>query len=352
MQTLAQNISLAASPALAACHALHLPAQQAPWTPSGIHLRKGQSCTLLADGVVHWSERHPHLHGGPGFHLWARVHPGGRIVNLIRNSTSFVADVDGELELGIYLGMWRDAYGTLDTPATAYGRLRGGLDVLVLVWRGNSLVGLEDIHSRCASTLLAAEIERLRNPVPVPPDWHYLIETGTSDIYRDCSEGGQARICLHADDDQGILRKAVDFPLTPNTRLRWRWRLDAHPSRVAENSNATHDYVSIATEFDNGRDLTWIWSSTLPVETWFDCPIRIWSGRETHYVVRSGLDAAAQWCDEQRPVYDDVARSMGAPPARIVAVWLICVASFQHGTARAAFEKIELSDGERRVSVL
>ncbi len=352
MQTLAHRIEQAVRPTLAACRALHLPAQQAPWTPSGIHLHCGQSYTLLADGLVEWSARHPHLHGGPGFHLWARVHPGGRIVNLTRNSTSFTADCDGELELGIYLGMWRDALGTLDTPASAYTRLRGGLDVLILVWRGDSLTGLEDLNTHCAAALLASEIARLRKPVAVPTDWHYLLETGTSDIYRDCSDGAHQRICLHAQDDQGILRKAVDFPLTPGLRLSWRWRLDEHPSRVAENSNATHDYVSIATEFDNGRDLTWIWSSTLPTESWFDCPIQVWSERETHYVVRTGFADAGSWCDERRAVYDDVARAMGPPPSRIVAVWLICVASFQHGSARASFEAIELSDGERHLTVL
>lgn len=352
MRTLASDIERAASPALAACHRLTLPAQQPPWTRTGIHLDSGQSYTLLAAGRVLWSARHPHLYGGPGFHLWARISPGGRIVNLTRDSGSFSADCSGELELGIYLGMWLDACGGLATPASAYQRLSGELEVLVLVWRGNSLPGLEDLHTRCDATQLAVEIARLRQPVRLPPDWHYLLETGSSDIYRDCSHDGQARICLHASDDQGIVRKAVDFPLTPATRLSWRWRVDEHPSRVAEDSHLTHDYISIATEFDNGRDLTWIWSSTLPVESWFDCPVKAWSTRETHYVVRSGLNDAARWCEQQRAVYSDVQRAMGAPPTRIVAVWLICVASFQHGTARASFESIELDDGVDRLRVL
>ncbi len=352
MHDLAQHIEHAASPALAICRAIHLPAQQTPWTATGIHLQVGQSYTLLADGLVAWSERHPHLHGGPGFHLWARVYPGGRIVNLTRNSSSFIADSDGQLELGIYLGMWRDAYGALDTPPSAYARLRGGLDVVVLVWHGNSLSGLEDVCRRYPAIPLANEIARLRAAVTVPQGWDYLLETGTSDIYRDCSSTDRPRICLHAHDDQGILRKPVDFPLTAATRLSWRWRVDEHPSRVAENSSLSHDYVSIATEFDNGRDLTWIWSSSLPLETWFDCPIKAWSGREAHYVVRSGLREMARWCDEQRDVQEDVTRAMGLAPARIVAVWLICVASFQHGDARACFEAIELSDGARRLSVL
>ena len=329
-----------------------LPAQQPPWTSTGLRLRRGQCYSLLADGLIEWSDRFPHLHGGAGFHLWARVSPGGRIVNIIRGSSSFVADVDGELELGIYLGMWLDAFGQLDTPAAAYARLRGGLQVLVLTWSGDSMSGLGQLYEQCPAPVIAAEIKRLSAPVSVPPEWHYLLETGRSDVYRDCSQDGQARICLHATDDQGILRKPVDFPLTPTTRLSWRWRLDEHPSLVREDTNTTHDYVSVATEFDNGRDLTWIWSSALPPETWFNCPIKAWSGRETHYVVRSGLSAEGQWCAESRAVHDDVALAMGPPPARIVAVWLICVASFQHGTARASFENIELWDGEQRLVVL
>ena len=89
MHTLASDIERAASPALAACHRLTLPAQQPPWTRTGIRLDRGQSYTLLAAGRVLWSARHPHLYGGPGFHLWARVSPGGRIVNLTRDSGSF-----------------------------------------------------------------------------------------------------------------------------------------------------------------------------------------------------------------------------------------------------------------------
>ena len=352
MQELAHRIEIAACSALAASRYLQLPAQQPPWTATGLRLHRGQRYTLLAAGLIQWSERHPHLHGGAGFHLWARVSPAGRIVNMIRDSTSFTADVDGELELGIYLGMWGDAFGRLDTPPTAYARLRGALEVVALAWRADSLAGLIELHGHCPSAPLAHEIERLRAPVCVPPEWDYLLETGRSDIYRDCTQDGRARICLHAEDDQGILRKPIDFPLTPNTRLSWRWRLDEHPSTLAEDTHATHDYVSVATEFDNGRDLTWMWSSCLAPETWFDCPIKAWSRRETHVVVRSGWSAAAHWCRESRAVHRDVVRAMGPPPARIVAVWLICVASFQHGTARASFEAIELRDGEHHLTVL
>jgi len=252
---------LAATPdaALAVSEWRALPATQAPWQASGVRLAAGQAYTLLATGTVHWSARHPDLYGGPGFHLYARVHPGGRLVNLTR----------------------------------------------------------------------------------------------TSDIYRAChAQGAAPRICLEAADDQGIVRKAVDWALTDGTRLAWRWRLDLHPSTLPEDTPCTHDYVSVAAEFDDGRDLTWIWSAALPRDRHFACPIRAWQTRETHWVVRNAGDPRGAWLDEERAVRADVAAAMGAPPLRIVAVWLIAVATFQHQRARAAFEGIELVDGERRLRVL
>ena len=44
-------------------------------------------------------------------------------------------------------------------------------------------------------------------------------------------------------------------------------------------------------EFDNGRDITYYWSSKLPVGTGYDCPLPNWAGREFHVVVRSDLSA-------------------------------------------------------------
>lgn len=338
---------------LAASVCRALPATQRPWQPSGLRLAAGQAYTLLASGVVHWSARHPHLHGGPGFHLYARVHPGGRMVNLTRSSGSFIADVDGHLEFAIYLGRWRDAFGALDTPAAAYARLRGEIEVLALAWQGAATDGVARLAARHAHPLIAAEHARLLAPAELPAGWDYLIETGTSDIYRAChAHGATPRICLDAADDQGILRKAVSWPLVAGTRLVWRWRLDLHPSSVPEDTPYTHDYVAVAAEFDDGRDLTWSWSAGLPRDHHFPCPIRAWQARETHWVVRNAQDPLGAWLHEERAVHSDVATAMGAPPQRIVAVWLIAVATFQHQRARAAFEGIELVDGARRLQVL
>ena len=69
-------------------------------------------------------------------------------------------------------------------------------------------------------------------------------------------------------------------------------------------------------------------------------------------MVRSGAEGLGHWCAEDRHVYADVLAAMGPPPARIVRVWLIAVSSFQHGTARAEFADIVLSDGSQTFRVL
>ncbi len=136
------------------------------------------------------------------------------------------------------------------------------------------------------------------------------------------------------------------------TLLGWRWRVDELPSPGAENSLPTHDYLSIAVEFENGQDLTYYWSAELPVETAFRCPLPNWDQRETHLVVRSGAEGLGEWHAEQRRLHSDYTRAVGDPPSRIAAVWLIAVSIFQKRSGAAEFADIWLESGERRVKIL
>ena len=338
---------------LAAGVLLTLPANEPPWRGTGVHVHAGQWYSLFASGRIEWSPRDPALYGGPRFHLWARVAPGGRIVNLSADTGSFVADVSGELELALYMGLWKNAAGELATSTALYQSLQGQLDVLAIAWRGQTTDALATLASAAPATFIEQEIARLSASVAPPPGWEYLLETGYAEIFAQARDPtGRDAIKLEAHDDQGILRKPVDCALTPDTRITWRWRVTEQPSAVAEDSVRTHDYISIATEFDNGRDLTWIWSAALTPGEHFPCPIKAWTARETHWVVRSGTDALGRWYDEERNVFDDVAAAMGTPPARIVAVWLIGVSTFQHGTACAEFADIVLRNGAETIQVL
>ncbi len=338
---------------IAAVKSVVLPGDVPPWQSTGLHLQRGQTYSLFADGVIQWSERRSHLHGGPPFHLWARVYPGGRAVNLCANSGTFVADVNGELELGIYMGMWADEFGKLQSSEALYQSLSGQIEATIALYSTDALAALESV---CAEAYppepIEAEILRLRAPKMTPPGWHYLHETGYAEIYQHEHTASGSIIHAHADDDQGILRHPVDFPLTSSTTMQWRWQVHEHPSVDPEDQAISHDYISLAAEFDNGRDLTWIWSCCLKPGEFFQCPIRVWQERETHYVIRSHNDALGQWYVEKRNVYDDVFQAMGPPPERITAVWLIALSTFHHRVARASFAEIKLTNDEFEVWVI
>jgi Protein of unknown function (DUF3047) len=330
-----------------------LPGHQPPWQATGLKVSTGQSYSLFSSGRILWSPRRPSLYGGPKFHLWARIAPGGRIVNLTADTGTFVADRDGEIELGIYMGMWRNDRGELATSTALYERLREGIEVLVLGWRHEAAAGLTAL-ARCRPDVgfLTSEIARLTAAAGVPAGWNYLLEAGEAEIFSAHHEAdGRRRIRVDAVDDQGIITTPVDCALTPSTTIAWRWRVDVHPSTVAEDSVYTHDYLSVATEFETGTDLTWMWSSTLAPGTRFHCPIKAWTARETHVVVHSGSADFGQWCREECNVHDG-ASPMAKRPARIVRVWLIAVSSFQHGRLHAEFEDIVLRNEHGTVRVL
>lgn len=339
---------------VAASARVHLPATRPPWQATGLRVRAGQSYSVFATGRVQWAAALPDLHGGPRFHLWLRVTPGGRIRNLREDTDTFTADVDGELEIGLYMGMWRDASGALATGPELYARLHGGLDALIVVWRVDAAAALGVLVEHTgAAGIFADEARHLRTRPTPPPGWQPLVETGETHLFTVATTSdGRACVRIDGEDDQGIVVHGCDVPLTPATRLSWAWRVESLPSAVAEDSARCHDYVSIATEFDNGRDLTWFWSSSLAPGRHFHCPVKAWTSRETHFVVRSGSDGLGHWQREERAVWADVAAAMGPPPGRIVRVWLIAVASFQHGRLRAEFSDIELDDGQQRHRIL
>ena len=139
--------------------------------------------------------------------------------------------------------------------------------------------------------------------------------------------------------------------MTPDTAIAWQWRVDELPSEFREDAVPSHDYLSIAIEFDNGRDITYYWSRSLPVGTGYDCPLPGWKGKEYHVVVRSGLEGLGAWHDEQRKLYEDYLVYMGEPPSRIVRVWLIANSVFQRRQGRCSWRGIKLSDAEAVVEL-
>lgn len=337
---------------VAEARVLHLPANVPPWTASGIRVAKGDAFTLFAEGRVVLSQE-AGLWNGPSMHLWARIGGRGPLLNGTRDTASFEAASEGDLELCIYSGEWGTRDGELGTPVEGYAVLTGGIDVLVVLWKGGARPGVDAFAGGVpGEPTFVAESRRLEAPVPVPTGWHYLWFLGPADIYRPIQVDGAPGIRAATHDDVGILKHPVEAPLTDATRLGWRWRVDALPSGRAEDSLPTHDYLSIALEFENGQDLTYYWSATLPKETHYRCPLPNWDQRETHLVVRSGPEGLGDWHTEERLVRPDYEKAIGDPPDRIVAVWLIAVSIFQKAEGVAEFTDVWLDVGDSHHQVL
>ncbi len=189
------------------------------------------------------------------------------------------------------------------------------------------------------------------NGEPTPPQgWSYLPEIAAlckADIYKAASASAngepKSQIAIHTKQDAGILIRAAGVALTPATTLRWKWNVEKLPSKLSEEVAEKHDYLSIAVKFDNGQDLTYMWSAELPQGKGFRCPLPGWDTRETHVVVRSGGGDLGRWLSEERNILADYKKHVGgAVPAKVTEVWLIANSIFQQGEGVARIGDISL----------
>jgi hypothetical protein len=331
---------------------VRLPGNVPPWTDSNIRVHTGEWISILASGrLVLATELDLWL--APSLALWGRIGGRGPLLNGTRDTFSFAAEHDGALELALYNGEWATQDGALATPVEAYATSGGAIEALVLRWRGQASEGLAALDRALpGDPLIAGELDRLGRGITPPAGWQPLWFLGPTEIFRDADEDGRAAIEVDTHNDVGIVQKRVSFPLGPATTLAWQWRVDTLPAIAAENTPLGHDYMSLALEFENGKDLTWYWSAALPAATHYTCPLPTWTTRETHWVVRSGPEGLGGWHHERRLVADDYRAAIGEPPARVVAVWLIAVSIFGHRHGRARFADVTLRDGDRELRVL
>ena len=313
-------------------------------------LHAGEEVSLFSAGMV-WLAKDLGIGVKGDVALWYRIGGSGKIAKSIGTTTSFRAEQDGRLMLVAKPpGEWLDPTGRFDPDYPRSGAT-GALTVAVLIWPGPVREGLTRLRANDESGLAAREFTRLDSQAPLPPGWRHLWRVGESQIFRAEPAGPEpARICCHTAHDAGILQYPVEVALDRSTQLAWAWRADELPSKLREDSMPTHDYLSIAVEFDNGRDLTYMWSAALPEGKVFQCPLPWWDKRETHQVVRSDRAKLGAWLEEEQPIFDDYERAIGGePPKRIAAIWLIAMTAFQKGRGLCCYARIRLrgDDGER-----
>jgi hypothetical protein len=271
-------------------------------------------------------------------------------------SYTFNASTGGELYLcNLFPGDWADRHGALATNPRAYDRIAGTITVLVVRWKTEPRAGLERLArgGSAGAAIIRAEAERLKNPAVTPAGWRYLWSLGDSGTF-DSGRGERDEpiIRCRVNDDATILQRPVHLKFDDSVKLRWAWKIDALPTSQREDTVPTHDYLSVAVEFDNGQDLTYLWSAAIAAESSFRCPIPRWNRRETHLVVRSGTERLGEWVGEERRVWDDYRRAIGTPPANIVAVWLIAVGVFTHTTSYCEYSALELAADNRTIPLI
>lgn len=311
-----------------------------PWSRDLAPLTRGQEVTFLLAG--RWYVSRPHdlwLEPGVAFHARSGT---GRIFNPMANTGTMTADRDGMLRVARSAGEWASPNGNLATPADVYIQAEGWIEGVALVWTGDARSGLRRLAAAGdVAGLVQAEIARLEAAAPLPPGWeaYYMFGNGAG-TFRGSAPG---EILCSTHKTVGILQHPVSHPLAEGAALDWRWIVEELPATIAENEVATHDYLSIAVEFDDGQDLTYMWSVGLPPETVFHCPLPLWTKHETHVVARSGPAELGRWLDERRNVYNDYKRFVGGDARAIAGVWLIANSVFLRRSGRCRYRDIVLS---------
>src|SRR5574341_1099009 len=97
-------------------------------------------------------------------------------------------------------------------------------------------------------------------PDSQPEGWEYPWYVGPAEVYTAVPRPPQRpAIGCYTHEDATNLQKDVPLPFTPETRLRWSWKIEMLPSRSREDRLQTHDYLGLAVEFDNEQDLAYCW---------------------------------------------------------------------------------------------
>ena len=339
----------AVSDEVAGCDWFMIKPNTEDWQATGIQAEPGDEFTLLASGMLYLFKALD-VGIGPGVGLWYRF-ADGKVHKLTRASQVIRADVAGELRLIASIpGEFADPHGAFETSVPRKP-MEGEYAVAVIRWAQSTRDGLAAAVAVNAD-LLQPVLDDYEHPAVPPEGWKYLWKIGNAEVFQACEHEDGSAICCHAKEDAGILQYPVDIALSPDTRLQWSWLMEQLPSKLPEHIQPTHDYLSIAIEFDNGLDLTYMWSAELPVDTIFQCPLPWWDQRETHWVLRNDPAEMGRWLDEGRDVYEDYHRSIsGQRPERVVAVWLIANAAFQRGQGDCRYRAIKVSGGGKEVVV-
>jgi Protein of unknown function (DUF3047) len=320
-------IARAKSPELAGFSVFQLGSTDMPWKTINLEATKGQEVTFLLGGRI-WLSREYDLWAEPGAGFHARSLGKRPIYNPMSNTGTMMVADDGGIEIARSLAEFKDEDGALWTPKADYQGVEVDMYGVALAWRGDAARGMRSLMAHGdVDGVLGAELTRYESPRKLPDGWNNLFMLGGGPII--FNDIGHGEIACQTHKNAGILEYPVAMDLKPGTKLSWRWIIEELPSRVAEDQAATHDYLSIGAKFDDGQDLTYIWSHSLPVGKAFRCPLARWTPIETHKIIRSGPENLGTWVGEEQDLHADYTAHIGGKAKSITQVWLLGVSVFQ-----------------------
>ena len=319
-----------------------------PWSQTLGTIKAGQSVTFFLSGRW-WILKEKDYWVEPGVAFYARI-SGGTMYNPARNTGTMLADRSGTLEIARSIGQFKNAKGELFPSEDLYKATEGLIEGVAIIWQENVIDGLVQLSARGdVDGLLLAEINRLHYQQLLPAGWSYMYMFGNSGIF---NEGRNGELQCISHKNVGILQYAIEAPLTDDLTLDWKWIVDKLPSSVAEDQMLSHDYLSIAVEFDDGKDITYMWSAELPEGTVFQCPLPRWTKCETHVVQRSGTKLLGKPINESRNVYKDYHNYIKGTAENVTRIWLIANTVFMRGAGRCTYSDILLRHDNNQVKII
>ena len=324
-----------------------------PWSQNLGRIRKKQQVSFFLSGQW-WFLKEAGRWLEPGFVFFARVNRGDQaspIHNIMQNTGTLSADCSGMLEVARSAGEFASPAGDLWVTEEQYLSAQGQIQGIAIIWDEPANSGLHKLSAiGDVEGFLKAELQRQRLLDNKPRGWQNFFQFGDGSIFLDTPTGD---IDCYTHKNVGILQYPVTgHPLRPGLTLNWTWLVDQLPSRYREDQLLNHDYLSIAVEFDDGQDITYMWSAQLPVGTVFRCPIPGWDQVETHVVQRSGIRQLGQELDEEVDLHSDYRRIVGGSARKVVKVWLIANSLFMRGHGRCAYRTIRIGQKGKQQQIV
>lgn len=340
-------IAKAISPELVAYKAFEINGDDLPWTDLGLAAMRGQQVTFLLTGRM-WLSREHDLWFGPGLVFHARTRALRPIYNPMLDTGTMTASNDGPIEVARSAAEWASEDGVLSTPEDIYKKADVKIAGVALLWRGDAAAGIKSLLTQGdVSGMLKSELARLERGGKLPAGWSNLLGFGGGqDVF---NQGADGEIICDTTGHVSIIERPLSLPLASHPRLAWRWKIDQLPSVLPEDQAATHDYLSIGVKFEDGQDLTYIWSEHLPEGKVFRCPLPAWKAIETHMIVRSGSGGLGTWQAQERDIAADYTAHIGGSAKAISKIWLLAVAPFQRRHGACRYTDIRVTTGDNAV---